>query len=63
MSGIGLFGADENLLRGRMIALLQQHVIDVLALRREPEPARVQAFGQLPIQFVVAGGHHGNCKR
>ena len=33
------FGADENLLGGRVIALLQQHVIDLLPLRREPEPA------------------------
>ena len=32
-------GADEDLLGGRMIALLQQHVIDLLPLRREPQAA------------------------
>jgi hypothetical protein len=48
-----VFGAEEDLLRRRMIALLQQHVIDVLALRREPEPARGQALVQIAAQFVL----------
>ena len=44
----GLFGPDENLLGRRVIALLQQHVVNVLALRRGPEPARGQALVQVP---------------
>ena len=43
------FGADEDLLGGRMIALLEQHVIDLLPLRREPETARVQPLAQTVI--------------
>ena len=46
-------GADEDLLGGRMIALLEQHVIDLLPLRREPEAARVQPFGETAIQFFL----------
>ena len=62
MSGIAVFGADEDLLGGRMIALLQQHVIDLLALRREPEPARGQALGQIAAHFVLDHPAHGTGK-
>ena len=63
MSGIGLFGADEHLLGGRMIALLQQHVIDMLALRREPQPARGQPLVQIAVQFFLDRIHvSGNNK-
>ena len=46
-------GADENFLGGRMIALVQQHVIDLLALRREAQTAGVQPtlFGQVMFVF------------
>jgi len=48
-----VFGTEEDLLRRRMIALLQQHVIDVLALRREPEPARGQALVQIALNLFL----------
>jgi len=56
--GVGNFrhlplGADENLLGGRVIALVQQHVIDLLPLRREPEAARVQPLDQATVQFFL----------
>ena len=50
-------GADENLLGGRMIALLEQHVINLLPLRREPETARVQPLGQTAIQIFLDHAH------
>ncbi len=53
-----LFGADENFLGGRMIALLQQHVIDLLALRREAQTGRAQLFGQVLFVFVMAARLH-----
>ena len=47
------FGADENLLRRLMVALLHDHVINVLPLRRETKAARAQPFGQAVIQFFL----------
>jgi hypothetical protein len=40
-----------------VIAFLEQHVIDLLPLRREPKPARVQPFGQTAIQFFLDLAH------
>ena len=62
ISGMVFLVADEDLLGGRMVALLQQHVIDVLALRREPEPARCQALVQVPIHRFLLDHAHGNGK-
>src|ERR1035437_7916908 len=56
--GHGLFGPDENLLRRWMVALLQQHVIDLLPLRRETETARAQPLGQMALNFAMAGCLH-----
>jgi hypothetical protein len=53
-----LFGADENLLGGRMIALVQQHVIDLLALRRQTQAGRAQLFGQVLFVLLVAARLH-----
>ena len=52
-------GADEDLLGGRMIALLEQHVIDLLPLRCEPEAAGVQPLGQPAIQIFL---DHAHCR-
>jgi hypothetical protein len=42
-----------------MIALLDEHVIDLLPLRGEPQTARAQPFGQVVLSFVMAGCPHG----
>jgi hypothetical protein len=42
-----------------MIALLDKHVIDLLPLRRESQTARAQPFGQVVLNFVMAGCPHG----
>lgn len=42
-----LFGADENFISRRMVALLQQHVVNALALRRKTKAARVQTLAEL----------------
>ena len=44
------FRADENFFRRRMIALRQQHVINLLTLRRQAQTRRAQLFRQ--VQFV-----------
>jgi hypothetical protein len=53
-----LFGADENLLGGRMVALVQQHVIDLLALRRQAQTGGAQLFGQVLFVLLVAARLH-----
>ena len=53
-----LLGADENLLGGRMVALVEQHVIDLLALRREAQAGRTQLFGQVLVVLRVAARLH-----
>ena len=54
------FGADKNFLGGRMIALVQQHIIDLLALRRETQTGRAQLFSQvLSVVRVAARLHRG----
>lgn len=53
------FDADENLLGGGVIALFHQYAVNVLALRRGAQAARTQPFGQVILDFVVAGGLHG----
>ena len=52
------FRADENFLRRGMVAFLDDHVIDVLALRRETETARAQPLGQVMLCFAGCGGAH-----
>jgi hypothetical protein len=54
-----VLGADEHLLRGRMIALLQQHVVHVPALRREPEAAGGQPLRQRAMCFGVRAWING----
>jgi hypothetical protein len=41
-----------------MVALLHDHVINVLALRRETETARAQPLGQVMLCFAGCGGAH-----
>jgi len=53
-----LFCADENFLRRRMIALVHDHVINVLALRRETETAGAQPLGQVMLRFAGCGCAH-----
>ena len=51
-------GANKNFLRRRMIPLLDQHIIHLLALRGEPEAARGELLAQMFIQsFVFDAGH------
>lgn len=52
------FDADEDLLGGGVVALLQQHVINVLALRRGAQAARAQPFGQVILNLAMAGCLH-----
>ena len=47
------FRADENLLRRRMVALLHDHVVNMLALRRETKAARAQPFSQVMLGFAI----------
>ena len=53
-----LLGTDENLLRSRMIALVQQHVIDLLALGREAQAGGAQLFRQVLLVLLVAARFH-----
>jgi hypothetical protein len=50
-------GADKDLLGGGMIALLQQNVIDLLALRRQSQATGAQPFGETLIQFIPSRVH------
>ena len=50
-------GADENLLGGRVIALVEQHVIDLLPLRREPETAGVQPCAEFVADIFLDRAH------
>ena len=52
------FGADEDLLGGGMVALLQQHVIDVLALWCKTQAARAQPFGEAAFRLFATGILH-----
>ena len=54
----GLFGPDENLLRCRVIALLDQHVINMLSLGREAKTARAQPFSQVTFFFAMFNRVH-----
>jgi hypothetical protein len=54
-----LLGADKNFLGGRMVALVQDYVINMLALGREPKAAGAQPFGQVLLGFAVdASANH-----
>ena len=53
------FDADEDLLGGGVVALLQQHAVNVLALRRKAETARAQPLGQAALNVAVSGCPHG----
>ena len=53
-----LLRAHENFLRRRMVALLHDHVIDVLALWRETKAARAQLFSQVLLGFTVGDDAH-----
>ena len=51
-------GADKDFLSRRMIPLFNEHIVDVLALRGEPKPARGELAAQMFIQlFVFDSGH------
>jgi hypothetical protein len=41
-----------------VVALLEDHIIDVLALGRETKTAGAQPFGQVLLGFAV--GHHAH---
>ena len=51
-------GADKNFLGGGVIALVHEHVIDMLTLRRETKTARAQPFGQVLLGFTVCACAH-----
>ena len=53
-----MLGADENFLGGRMIPLLDEHIIHVLALRGEPKAARGELPAQVFIQFFMFDSGH-----
>ena len=53
-----LLGADENLLGGRMVALVEQHVINLLPLRRQTQAGGAQLFGQVPFFVRMAARFH-----
>jgi len=51
-------GADEHFLGGGVIPFVDKHIVDVLALRGEPEAARGELPAQLFIQlFMFDSGH------
>jgi hypothetical protein len=52
-----LFGADEDFFGRRVIPLVQDHVINLLALRRETKTARAQLFSQVLFGLVMGGAH------
>ena len=52
------FGADKDFFCGRVIALIQQDVIHLLALRSEPEAAGGQPFIQGLNDFFVSNAAH-----
>ena len=58
----GLFGPDEDLLGGRVIALLDEHVIDLLPLRCEMETARGEPLIQIAARFFLFDQVHGTGK-
>ena len=51
--GQGFLGPHEDLFGGRVIAFLEQHVINVLALRRGPQAPRGEALGQSFVQLFA----------
>jgi len=52
------FGAHEHFLGGRVVALLHEHVIDLLPLRGEAQAGGTQLFGQVLIFFTMAARLH-----
>ena len=52
-----LFGPDENFFGRRVIALVQDYVINLLPLRRETKAARAQLFSQVLFGLVMGGAH------
>src|SRR6185369_10158673 len=56
--GHGGLGADKDLLGGGMIALVQQDVVDLLALGGEPEAPGGEAFVQGITHFFVSNRSH-----
>ena len=54
-----LFSADEYVFGRRMIPLLQQHIIDMLALRRKTKAARGQPLVKAVVNFgMVMRAHY-----
>ena len=51
--GQSFLGAHEHLFGGRMIAFLEQDVVNVLALRRGPKASRGKPFGQPFVQLFA----------
>jgi hypothetical protein len=52
------FCAHENFVGRRMIAFVQQHVINLLALRREAQTRRAQLFGQVLFVLTLDARFH-----
>ena len=42
-----------------MVALVAEHIIDLLPLRREPKARGPQLFGQVLLIHMAAGLHYG----
>ena len=57
-----VLGADEYFLCRGMIPFLDQHIIDVLALRSESEAARGELLAQMFIQLFMFDSRHSAVK-
>jgi hypothetical protein len=52
------FCAHENFVGRRMIAFVQQHVINLLTLRREAQTRRAQLLGQVLLILMMDARFH-----
>src|SRR4029079_7167293 len=52
------FGADKDLLRSRVILLLQEHIVNALALRSKPKAACHQALVERTVRFFLLDQTH-----
>jgi hypothetical protein len=53
-----LLGAHEDFFRRRVVALVAQHVINLLALGRQTQTGGTQLFGQVLFVLVLAARLH-----
>jgi hypothetical protein len=55
-------GAHEHFLGGRVVALLQKHRVNMLALRRKPKTTYRQSLVQTQIRLVSLSRVHGGLR-